>query len=225
MAEENYDDDDDFEEDDEAGAAPTSAPPPAAPVALPSLPAPPVAARDASSEFSTASLMAGPEAKAAPKGRGRSRSVASSDAGGGDVSGGGSGGSSAAAAKWISISVSELDLEQPPIAHGAMGAIHAATWRGRPVAAKTLHDFSKAALRALEAELLVHADLAHPNIVTLLGERALAREQLCRSAPAAGQADVVHAPPSGLVLHCRPISLSRRRQPHTARLLRRDGAS
>ena len=42
---------------------------------------------------------------------------------------------------------------------GGMGAVYSATWRGQPVAVKTMHDSSSAQLDAVESELRVHADL------------------------------------------------------------------
>ena len=42
---------------------------------------------------------------------------------------------------------------------GGMGAVYSATWRGQPVAVKTMHDTSSAQLGAVESELRVHADL------------------------------------------------------------------
>ena len=70
---------------------------------------------------------------------------------------------------WALITLDELDVVTK-IAAGAMGAVHAGMFRGRPVAIKTLHDTSKQALAAVEAELLVHASLQNnPRIVELLG--------------------------------------------------------
>ena len=65
--------------------------------------------------------------------------------------------------RWEELEVGAL------IAKGAMGAVHAAQWEGRAVAAKTLHDTSAAQLAATECELLVHASIAHRNVVTLHG--------------------------------------------------------
>lgn len=69
---------------------------------------------------------------------------------------------------WQLVSLEELDLSER-LAAGAMGAVHAGTFRGRPVAVKTLHDASSAALAAVEAELLVHASIKHERIVELCG--------------------------------------------------------
>lgn len=69
---------------------------------------------------------------------------------------------------WCVISLADLSVGDL-LAQGAMGAIHAATWRGQRVAVKTLHDTSAAVLASTEAELLMHAALDHPNIVTLHG--------------------------------------------------------
>jgi hypothetical protein len=106
-----------------------------------------------------------------------------------------------------------------------MGAIHAATWKGRPVAAKMLHDYSKNALRALELELFVHARLCHPNIVTLFGELAshstccvsaqtwqgsVIRQQACPRLPAHRQ----HC-----ARHSNSLSAARCSQAQTSRLL------
>lgn len=71
---------------------------------------------------------------------------------------------------WELISLDELDVGEK-IASGAMGSVHLAYWRGRSVAAKTLHDTSPEALYKIEQELLVHASLRHPRIVALLGAR------------------------------------------------------
>ena len=57
-----------------------------------------------------------------------------------------------------------------PVAPPNRPAVHAGIYRGRPVAIKTLHDTSKGALAAVEAELLVHASLRNNRrIVELLG--------------------------------------------------------
>ena len=69
---------------------------------------------------------------------------------------------------WTLITLDELDVETK-LAAGAMGAVHAGYHRGRPVAIKTLHDTSSAALSAVEAELQVHASLRDRRIVELIG--------------------------------------------------------
>jgi len=70
---------------------------------------------------------------------------------------------------WTHITLDELDVESR-LAQGAMGAVHAGYYRGRPVAIKTLHDTSSQALHAVEAELLIHASLKNNRrIVELMG--------------------------------------------------------
>jgi len=75
---------------------------------------------------------------------------------------------------WSVIGLSEVELGER-LGSGGMGAVHAGTWRGQPVAVKTLHlDGASSActadqLRALETELLVHAPLDHPSVVKLIG--------------------------------------------------------
>lgn len=70
---------------------------------------------------------------------------------------------------WRLITLDELDVSSK-LAQGAMGAVHAGMYCGRSVAIKTLHDTSKAALGAVEAELLVHASLKNNRrVVELLG--------------------------------------------------------
>ncbi len=69
---------------------------------------------------------------------------------------------------WALITLDELELGDR-MAAGAMGAVFAGWWRGRSVAAKTLHDTGPAALAKVEAELLVHAALRHPRVVELCG--------------------------------------------------------
>ena len=69
---------------------------------------------------------------------------------------------------WAVVMLDELDLHQR-LASGAMGSVHAATYRNRPVAVKKLHDTSPNALQAVETELLVHASLQDPRIVQVLG--------------------------------------------------------
>ena len=71
-------------------------------------------------------------------------------------------------APWAHITLDELDVEDK-LAAGAMGAVHAGFYRGRPVAIKTLHDTSPAALGAVEAELQVHASLRDRRVVALIG--------------------------------------------------------
>jgi serine/threonine protein kinase len=67
------------------------------------------------------------------------------------------------------VTLSQLDVAER-LAAGAMGAVCAGTLRGRPVAIKTLHDTSPAALAAVEAELLVHASLKNNRrVVELIG--------------------------------------------------------
>jgi len=230
MAEdEDYEDDFEEEFEDEAGSVEAATNAPHAPAAAPLSASLPVTSApcnpSSSNDFSTASLMAASEARSAPKGRGRSRMggpVAEvGSGGGGGIVGGGS-------APWLPISTNELTLQQPPVAHGAMGAIHAATWKGEPVAAKMLHDCSKNALRALELELLVHARLCHPNIVTLFGacisrchlvHTKPLQQSVIRSRPAPSPPCVPHQIPH------RQRPRARRRKPVAARVLRRDGES
>jgi serine/threonine protein kinase len=69
---------------------------------------------------------------------------------------------------WLHITLEELDVAER-LAAGAMGAVHSGYYRGRPVAIKTLHDTSPAALGAVEAELQVHASLRDRRIVELIG--------------------------------------------------------
>ena len=68
---------------------------------------------------------------------------------------------------WALVTLDELDMSEK-LAAGAMGAVHAGFYRGRPVAIKTLHDVSKNALASVEAELLVHASLKGPRTVELI---------------------------------------------------------
>ena len=65
------------------------------------------------------------------------------------------------------------------IGSGGMGAIHAAFWRGRPVAVKRLHDATSDQLAAIQSELMVHATLRHPNVVELLGASFLGSADDC----------------------------------------------
>ena len=69
---------------------------------------------------------------------------------------------------WSLITLDELVLGAE-LASGSAGVVRAATWRGQPVAVKTLLDTSTAELRKVEEELLIHAALAHPRVVELLG--------------------------------------------------------
>ena len=69
---------------------------------------------------------------------------------------------------WTHITLQELDVTER-LASGGMGAVHSGYYRGRPVAIKTLHDTSPAALGAVEAELQIHASLRHCRVVELIG--------------------------------------------------------
>eukprot|EP00322_Chrysochromulina_rotalis_P028322 CAMPEP_0115870672 /NCGR_PEP_ID=MMETSP0287-20121206/22451_1 /TAXON_ID=412157 /ORGANISM="Chrysochromulina rotalis, Strain UIO044" /LENGTH=339 /DNA_ID=CAMNT_0003325409 /DNA_START=29 /DNA_END=1048 /DNA_ORIENTATION=- len=69
---------------------------------------------------------------------------------------------------WTHITLDELEVVDR-LAAGAMGAVHAGYHRGRPVAIKTLHDTSPAALSAVEAELQIHASLRDRRVVELIG--------------------------------------------------------
>lgn len=69
---------------------------------------------------------------------------------------------------WALVTLDELDMGDK-LAAGAMGAVHAGFYRGRPVAIKTLHDTSREQMAKVEAELLVHASLRAPRTVELLG--------------------------------------------------------
>ena len=69
---------------------------------------------------------------------------------------------------WALVTLDELNIAEK-LAAGAMGAVCAGVYRGRPVAIKTLHDTSPQQLAAVEAELLVHASLNNPRIVELMG--------------------------------------------------------
>ena len=68
---------------------------------------------------------------------------------------------------WTLVTLDDLDLGDK-LAAGAMGAVYAGYYRGRPVAIKTLHDVSRNALSAVEQELLVHAALKGPRTVELI---------------------------------------------------------
>jgi len=68
---------------------------------------------------------------------------------------------------WAVVMDDELDMGDR-IAAGAMGAIYAGFYRGRPVAIKTLHDTSHNALSSVETELLVHASLKDSRVVNLV---------------------------------------------------------
>ena len=70
---------------------------------------------------------------------------------------------------WALITLDELHISDK-LAAGAMGAVHAGSYRGRSVAIKTLHDTSREALGKVESELLVHASLRNNHrVVELLG--------------------------------------------------------
>ena len=69
---------------------------------------------------------------------------------------------------WALITLDELEIHEK-MAAGAMGAVHAGYYRGRPVAIKTLHDTSSKALASVESELLIHAALKGPRTVELIG--------------------------------------------------------
>lgn len=69
---------------------------------------------------------------------------------------------------WEVITLDQLALGDR-LASGAMGVVCAATWRGRRVAVKTLHDSSPEALHAVQEELMVHAALQHERVVALHG--------------------------------------------------------
>jgi len=77
-------------------------------------------------------------------------------------------GASGRTGPWSVITKDDLDMGDL-LANGAMGAVHAASWRGQRVAVKTLHDITSTLLASTEQELLLHASLSHPNIVTLHG--------------------------------------------------------
>ena len=85
---------------------------------------------------------------------------------------------------WSLITLDDLERGEH-IASGSMGSIYAATWRGRRVALKSLHDPTSSALKETEEELLVHAALGHKHIVELLGANLAPRGccivlELCR---------------------------------------------
>ena len=85
---------------------------------------------------------------------------------------------------WSLIALDDLERGEH-IASGSMGSIYTATWRGRRVALKSLHDPTSSALKETEEELLVHAALSHKHVVELLGANLAPRGccivlELCR---------------------------------------------
>lgn len=86
-----------------------------------------------------------------------------------DSPGGVAGSPDAVSFPWAHITMDELDISEK-LAAGAMGAVHAGSYKGRCVAIKTLHDTSREALGKVESELLVHASLRNNcRVVELLG--------------------------------------------------------
>jgi len=72
------------------------------------------------------------------------------------------------------ISLDEIELSAQ-LGEGAFGTVHAATWKGTPVAVKRLHAHHRsggqaaARAQAFRDEVLLLLELRHPNIVQLIG--------------------------------------------------------
>ena len=71
--------------------------------------------------------------------------------------------------KDLQIPVDQIDIEQYSIAKGAFGEIHMGNYKGSRVALKTLILLDEESLVLFKHEILLSAQLQHPNIILLIG--------------------------------------------------------
>eukprot|EP00519_Triparma_laevis_P008541 CAMPEP_0182519926 /NCGR_PEP_ID=MMETSP1321-20130603/45350_1 /TAXON_ID=91990 /ORGANISM="Bolidomonas sp., Strain RCC1657" /LENGTH=708 /DNA_ID=CAMNT_0024727921 /DNA_START=767 /DNA_END=2889 /DNA_ORIENTATION=- len=71
--------------------------------------------------------------------------------------------------KSLQIKSEEIEVLQYSIAKGAFGEIHKAQYKGQYVALKTLLHLEEDSLHEFKQEILLNAQLQHPNVVRLIG--------------------------------------------------------